>query len=134
MKIELKEITVAELTTGYKDSQENGVVAFGGLLDVRPPYQREFVYKNEQRKAVIETILHNYPLNNNRRESNQNITNINSYNAVTVYKELHTGRRFRCQRRRFQVYQRLSIPLFQGSIQRSHPKVSLVNSYSSQKA
>jgi len=63
MKIELKEITVAELTTGYKDSQENGVVAFGGLLDVRPPYQREFVYKNEQRKAVIETILHNYPLN-----------------------------------------------------------------------
>jgi hypothetical protein len=63
MKIELKEITVAELTEGYKDSQENGVVAFGGLLDVRPPYQREFVYKNEQCNAVIETILHNYPLN-----------------------------------------------------------------------
>ncbi|MGD9564343.1 MAG: hypothetical protein AB7W44_18900 [Pyrinomonadaceae bacterium] len=32
MKIELKEITVRELADGYKDSQESGVVAFGGKL------------------------------------------------------------------------------------------------------
>ena len=63
MKIELKEITVEELIKDYKDSAENGVVAFGGKLDVRPPYQREFVYKDDQRKAVIETILKGYPLN-----------------------------------------------------------------------
>ena len=57
MKIQLKEITIKELSESYKDSDENGVVAYGGKLDVRPQFQREFVYKDEQRKAVIETIL-----------------------------------------------------------------------------
>lgn len=63
MKIELKYITIEELTNGYKDSQENGVVAYGGKLDVRPPFQREFIYKGHQRDAVIETALKSYPLN-----------------------------------------------------------------------
>ncbi len=38
MKIELKEITVRELTNGYQDNEENGVVGYGGKLDIRPPY------------------------------------------------------------------------------------------------
>ncbi|WP_265563881.1 HNH endonuclease family protein [Sphingomicrobium arenosum] len=63
MKIELKEITVRELAEGYRDNQELGVVAFGGKLDVRPPYQREFVYKDAQRDAVIDTLSQGYPLN-----------------------------------------------------------------------
>lgn len=63
MKIELKEITVRELTNGFQDNEENGVVGFGGKLDIRPPYQREFVYKDKQREAVIDTITKNYPLN-----------------------------------------------------------------------
>ena len=63
MKIELKYIKIKDLVENYKDSQENGVVAFGGKLDVRPPFQREFVYKGSQRDAVIETILKGYPLN-----------------------------------------------------------------------
>ncbi len=63
MKIELKEITIAELTTGYQNNEENGVVGYGGKLDVRPPYQREFVYKDKQRDAVIDTITKNFPLN-----------------------------------------------------------------------
>jgi hypothetical protein len=63
MKIELKYITIQELTNGYKDSQDAGVIAYGGKLDVRPPFQREFVYKGNQRDAVIETALKNYPLN-----------------------------------------------------------------------
>ncbi len=63
MKIELKYIKIAELVEGYKDSQENGVVAYGGKLDVRPAFQREFVYKGHQRDAVIETVLNGYPLN-----------------------------------------------------------------------
>jgi hypothetical protein len=63
MKIELKEITVRELTAGYQDNQENGVVGFAGKLDIRPPYQREFIYKDKQRDAVIETITKNFPLN-----------------------------------------------------------------------
>ena len=63
MKIELKEITVGELTNGYQDNNENGVVGFGGQLDIRPPYQREFIYKDKQRDAVINTIKKGFPLN-----------------------------------------------------------------------
>ena len=63
MKIELKEITVKELTNGFQDNEENGVIGFGEKLDIRPPYQREFVYKDKQREAVIDTITKNYPLN-----------------------------------------------------------------------
>lgn len=63
MKIELKEITVRELTNGFEDNQENGVVGYGGKLDIRPPYQREFIYKDKQREAVIDTITKDFPLN-----------------------------------------------------------------------
>jgi hypothetical protein len=63
MKIELKEITVGELAKGYQDNEEKGVVGYGGRLDIRPPYQREFIYKDKQREAVIDTITKNFPLN-----------------------------------------------------------------------
>lgn len=63
MKIELKEVTVRELADGYRDNQEGGVVAYSGRLDVRPPYQREFVYKDKQRNAVIDTVMKGFPLN-----------------------------------------------------------------------
>ena len=63
MQIELHKITVRELTAGYEDNNENGVRAYGGRLDVRPPYQREFVYKEKQRDAVIDTLTQGFPLN-----------------------------------------------------------------------
>jgi hypothetical protein len=63
MKIELKEITIQELSDGFEDNNEDGVVGFGGKLDIRPPYQREFIYKDKQRDAVINTITKNFPLN-----------------------------------------------------------------------
>jgi len=63
MNIKLKEITIRELTNGYQDNEENGVVGFDGKLDIRPPYQREFIYKDKQRDAVINTIIKNFPLN-----------------------------------------------------------------------
>ena len=63
MKIELKHISIGELTEGYKDKGEDGVIGYGGKLDVRPPFQREFVYKPEQRDAVINTVNKGYPLN-----------------------------------------------------------------------
>ena len=63
MRIELKEITIRELTDGYKDNNEEGVVGYGGKLDIRPPYQREFIYKDKQRDAVIDTVTKNFPLN-----------------------------------------------------------------------
>jgi hypothetical protein len=61
--IELKKITVGDLVEGYEDNEELGVRAYDGKLDVRPPYQREFVYKDKQRGAVIDTLRRDYPLN-----------------------------------------------------------------------
>ena len=49
MKIELHKKTIREVVNGYKDSQENGVVGYGGKLNIRPAFQREFVYKEKQR-------------------------------------------------------------------------------------
>jgi hypothetical protein len=63
MDIKLKEITVRELSDGYADKQESGVVGYGGKLDIRPPYQREFIYKDKQRDAVIDTVRKEFPLN-----------------------------------------------------------------------
>ena len=63
MKIELKEITIRQLTEGYEDMEEAGVVGFNGKLDIRPPYQREFIYKDKQRNAVIDTVTKKFPLN-----------------------------------------------------------------------
>lgn len=63
MNIELHKITVRELTAGYEDKDENGVRAYGGNLDVRPPYQREFVYGEKERDAVIDTLTKGFPLN-----------------------------------------------------------------------
>ena len=63
MKIDLKEITIKRLSEGFLDNDERGVVAFGGTLDIRPPYQREFIYKDKQRNAVIESVRQAFPLN-----------------------------------------------------------------------
>jgi hypothetical protein len=63
MKIELHKIKAREVTDGFKDSAEEGVVAYGGKLDVRPKYQREFVYKDKQRDAVLDTVTKGFPLN-----------------------------------------------------------------------
>lgn len=63
MKIELHRIPIREVIAGYKDSAEEGVVAYDGKLDIRPRYQREFIYTGDQRDAVIETIKNGFPLN-----------------------------------------------------------------------
>lgn len=63
MQIELQEITVRELTEDYEDNDERGVVGYGGKLDIRPAYQRNFVYEDKQRDAVIDTVSKVFPLN-----------------------------------------------------------------------
>jgi len=63
MEIQLKEITIRELVEDYQDNAENGVVGYGGKLDIRPPFQREFVYNDSQRQAVIDTVTQDFPLN-----------------------------------------------------------------------
>lgn len=63
MKIELLDITVRELVEGYEDDGDGGVRGYDGLLDIRPPFQREFIYKEKERNAVIDSILKEFPLN-----------------------------------------------------------------------
>ena len=63
MRIEPMKVKIAALVDGYRDSDEEGVVGYHGKLDIRPKYQREFVYGEKQEKAVIDTISKNYPLN-----------------------------------------------------------------------
>ena len=63
MKIELRKIRIAELFDKFVDHGERGVVGFGGRLDIRPAYQREFVYGAKERNAVIDTVRKGFPLN-----------------------------------------------------------------------
>ncbi len=63
MKIQLRQISVRDLVKDYSDDGEDGVTGYGGKLDIRPPYQREFIYKEKQRNAVINTIRNGFPLN-----------------------------------------------------------------------
>lgn len=63
MKIEQINVTVGEVVKGYVNNEEQGVRGYDGLLDIRPPYQREFIYNDKEQQAVINTVLHGYPLN-----------------------------------------------------------------------
>ena len=63
MRIELHNVSIRDVFEGYKDSQEEGVIGYGGRLNIRPKYQREFVYKDTQRDAVIDTVRKGFPLN-----------------------------------------------------------------------
>ena len=63
MTIKQIEVTVGEITRGYVNNDELGVRGYGGRLDIRPPYQREFIYNEREQQAVITTVLHGYPLN-----------------------------------------------------------------------
>ena len=63
MQIELKSIPIRELIDGYVNDPDTGVAGYGGRLDIRPPYQREFRYDLRQKQAVINTIMKGFPLN-----------------------------------------------------------------------
>lgn len=63
MKITLHETTVGEVYQGYINDDEEGVYALDGKLSIRPKYQREFVYDDAKRNAVIDTITKGFPLN-----------------------------------------------------------------------
>lgn len=63
MTIKQIEVTVGDIARGYINSEEQGVRGYGGQLDIRPPYQREFIYNENEQQAVISTVLKGYPLN-----------------------------------------------------------------------
>lgn len=63
MKIKLKEIPIREIVKNYTNNDEEGVYGYDNRLNIRPKYQREFVYKDKQRDEVIKTITNDFPLN-----------------------------------------------------------------------
>ncbi len=63
MQIEDRKVTVGEVCEGYFNDAEEGVVGYDERLDIRPRYQREFVYKDAQRDEVIHTVMKGLPLN-----------------------------------------------------------------------
>lgn len=63
MEIKLNEITVREVFNGYQDNAINGVVGYGGKLNIRPAYQREFVYGQKECDVVLDTVIKGFPLN-----------------------------------------------------------------------
>lgn len=63
MKIDPQNIKVSDLIADYEDKGEEGVRGYGGRLDIRPAYQREFIYGEKERNAVIDTVRRNFPLN-----------------------------------------------------------------------
>lgn len=56
-------IKVAQLVEGYQDLDWDGVFGFGGKLDIRPKYQREFIYDLDRQRKVINTVINRRPLN-----------------------------------------------------------------------
>ena len=63
MEIVLQKVLIRDLVKEYQDLWEDGVFGYGWKLNVRPAYQREFVYKDKQRDAVIDTVRKDFPLN-----------------------------------------------------------------------
>ena len=63
MTIKQIEVTIRDIVKGYINNDELGVRGYDGRLDIRPPYQREFIYNEKEQQAVIKTVLNEYPLN-----------------------------------------------------------------------
>ncbi|MBQ6006079.1 MAG: HNH endonuclease [Selenomonadaceae bacterium] len=63
MKITMNEIPVREVAEKFFDDPEQGCQGYGGKLNIRPAFQREFVYNETQRNEVVNTVMKNFPLN-----------------------------------------------------------------------
>ncbi|GHW02301.1 hypothetical protein AGMMS50249_0870 [candidate division SR1 bacterium] len=73
MKIELKQISIRDVVNGYTENDDD-VFGLDGKLNIRPSYQRNFVYKDKERNAVINTIMKDFPLNVMYRSKNSDGT------------------------------------------------------------
>lgn len=62
MKITEEKYKIRDLVEGFVDNDEEGCRALNGKLDIRPKYQREFIYKEPEQKAVIDSILKKFPI------------------------------------------------------------------------
>lgn len=63
MKIELHRIKIRDVYEGYINNDEEGVVGYSGKLNIRPKYQREYIYGDKNKIEVINTVKKGFPLN-----------------------------------------------------------------------
>ena len=60
---DINSLSLEQLTIGFKEDRDtNKVTTWRGSLQVRPEYQRQFVYEEVQQKEVIYSILRSRPL------------------------------------------------------------------------
>lgn len=65
MKISKELMTIRELSENYRDNNDGGVYGYDNgthILCLRPEYQREYVFGDRQRNAVIDTVMKGFPL------------------------------------------------------------------------
>ena len=62
MKITQIKVSVKDLTENYINN-EDGCWGLNKKLNIRPAYQREVVYKDAQRDAVINSVRANFTIN-----------------------------------------------------------------------
>ena len=74
MEIKINEIEIREVVKDYIDNAEEWIFWYGWKLNIRPKYQREFVYDDKKREAVINSIRKKYPLNVMYRMKNDDWT------------------------------------------------------------
>lgn len=64
MEITEKKIKIVDLIKGFtEDDLNDDIRGYDGALNIRPAYQRNLVYNEEKQKAVINSILHGFPIN-----------------------------------------------------------------------
>ena len=64
MKISETKVTIGELASGFDVARYSGadedVMCYGGKLNCRPAYQRNFVYDDKKKEEVIKTVFKGY--------------------------------------------------------------------------
>ena len=64
MKITPMNFSLKEIAENYYENDtDNSVVGLNGRLDIRPKYQRQFVYPKDKQDAVVRSVLSDYPIN-----------------------------------------------------------------------
>ncbi|MCY4204485.1 MAG: DUF262 domain-containing protein [Bacteroidetes bacterium] len=65
MKIHEHKITIRDIIDGYDNDESGQVTGLGGMLNIRPPYQREYIYdgKKDFQEALMQSIYHDRPVN-----------------------------------------------------------------------
>ena len=65
MKTDRLELTIKEIIQGYHDDDDGQIVGYGGRLNIRPSYQREYIHDDNLgfKEALIQSIYHERPAN-----------------------------------------------------------------------